>query len=61
MQSGVIFYYPAFLFGEAVFYGRKHALALSAVMQPHPVYVLFKIALADKTCLRVLLEGGYRT
>ena len=61
MQSGVIFYYPAFLFSEAVFYGRKHALALSAVVQSHPVYVLFKIALADKSCQRVLLEGGYRT
>ena len=38
-----------------------HALALSAVVQSHPVYVLFKIALADKSCQRVLLEGGYRT
>ena len=47
--------------GEAAFYGRKHALALSAVVQSHPVYVLFKIALADKSCQRVLLEGGYRT
>lgn len=61
MQSGVIFYYTAFLFGKTAFYGRKHALALSAVVQPHPVYVLFKIALADKACQRVLLEGGYRT
>ena len=61
MQSGVIFYHPAFLFSEAAFYGRKHALALSAIVQSHPVYVLFKIALADKSCQRVLLEGGYRT
>ena len=61
MQSGVIFYHPAFLFSEAAFYGRKHALALSAVVQSHPVYVLFKIALADKSCQRILLEGGYRT
>ena len=61
MQAGVIFYYLTRFFSEAAFYGRKHALALSAVVQSHPVYVLFKIALADKSCQRVLLECGYRT
>ena len=32
------------------------SLALSAVVQSHSVYVLFKIALADKSCQRILLD-----